>query len=172
MPVLLEIDPKTENIDFERKFRKFDDLIEPATDEDAMLSELIEESTPVINENFSVAMVKCFTEILNSAKIEYLDFLYKLENPTEIKTFISQNSYLIKIIYNAKDQIERYFGYVTSHIKLHRDPEERWNELFIIIESPYSVEKTVEMEDKLADDWFLNVMDTTQGKLNIIAIPK
>jgi hypothetical protein len=172
MPVLLETVPKTENIDFEWHFRNIIDLFGPVTEEDEIYSETLEDNIALIRANYSVAMVKCFKDVFKTTRIEYLDILFKLDNPKEIKAFISQNSHLIQIIYDAKDQIRRYFGYVVSHLQLHRDPEERWDELFIIIKSPYSVEKTIEMEDKLADDWFLNVMDTTQGKLNIIAFPK
>lgn len=171
MPILQKRDSKVADTEIERNFRLIRNLLYPVREGSSMSAESFEDVVVDTKQYVSIAMAQYLNEMSNATAIEYLDNLYKLDNPNEIKAFISQNSFLIKIIYDAKVQIDKYFGQVTTHLQLHKDPEEGWDELFIIIKSPNNVEKTVELEEKLADDWFLDIMDATKGKLNITAIP-
>ena len=100
-----------------------------------------------------------------------LEKLYVFKNPKEIYGFVLSNDFLLDILFDAPDQISRIFGKVTLVLELHRDPEEGWDELFIVIKSPYGVEEAIRLEDKLAEEWFLDRMHDTQGKLNITEEP-
>jgi hypothetical protein len=56
-------------------------------------------------------------------------------------------------------------------LELHRDPEEGWDELFIVIKSEYGAEEAIRLENRLAEEWFLDRMKDTKGKLNIVEEP-
>jgi len=100
-----------------------------------------------------------------------LETLYTFDNPDEIKKFLLVNDYLIEILLEAPSHIYKVFGEVPIYLELHRDPEEGWDELFIIIKSPYGVEEAARLERKLAEDWFLERMKDTKGKLNLTEEP-
>lgn len=65
--------------------------------------------------------------------LEELENLYVFENHEEIGDFLLTNDYLMEILFEAPANIYRVFGQVPIHLELHRDPEEGWDELFIII---------------------------------------
>lgn len=103
--------------------------------------------------------------------IEQLENLYIFDNPKEIKNFLLTNNYLIEILFEAPGHIYRIFGQVPIHLELHHDPEEGWDELFIVVKSPYSAEEAIRFEKRLAEEWFLDRMKDTRGKLNTIEEP-
>ncbi len=100
-----------------------------------------------------------------------LENLYIFDNPKEIKNFLLTNDYLIEILFEAPCYIYRIFGQVPIHLELHHDPEEGWDELFVVIKSTYSPEEAISLENRLAEEWFLDKMKATQGRLNIIEEP-
>ena len=100
--------------------------------------------------------------------IKKLEKLYTFDNPKEIENFLLTNNYLIDILFSAPDHIERIFGMVLLHLELHHDPEEGWDELFIVIKTPYKTEEAIRLENRLAEEWFLDRTKETNGKLNII----
>jgi len=100
-----------------------------------------------------------------------LENLYIFENFKEIKNFLLTNDYLIEILFEAPEHIYRIFGRVSIHLELHHDPEEGWDELFIVIKSLYSAEEAIRLENRLAEEWFLDRMKDTKGKLNITEEP-
>jgi len=105
-------------------------------------------------------------------KITRLENLYYFHNPDEIKRFLLTHDYLIEHLFEAYDQIRRIFGEnVEIHLEYTIDPEEDWDELFIVIKSPYPAEKAVELERKLFDEWFVHIMDKLNNKLNFIEEP-
>jgi len=99
-----------------------------------------------------------------------LENLYIFDNP-KIKNFLLSNDYLIEILFEAPRYIYRIFGQVPIHLELHYDPEEGWDELFVVIKSTYSAEEAIRLENRLAEEWFLGKMKATQGRLNIIEEP-
>jgi hypothetical protein len=103
--------------------------------------------------------------------IRELEKLYTFDNTKEIKNFLLTNDYLIETLFEAPGYIYRVFGQVPIHLELHHDPEEDWDELFIIIRSLYSAEEAIRRENQLVEEWFLEKMDDTQSKLNITEEP-
>jgi hypothetical protein len=90
----------------------------------------------------------------------------------EIEGFLEKHKYLFPILVEAKEKILPIFGEnVRLCLELHRDPEEGWDELFIIIKSEYSTEEAIRLENRLAEEWFLDRMKDTKGKLNIVEEP-
>lgn len=89
-----------------------------------------------------------------------------------IRKFLEENEHLYPILAEAPDKIFSVFGPDAKiSLELHRDPEEDWEELFIIIKSPYSTEEATRLEKKLAEEWFLPRLQSTKGKLNITEEP-
>jgi hypothetical protein len=109
--------------------------------------------------------------LLPQKLIRELENLYIFDNPQEIQRFLLTNEYLIEILFEAPVHIYRIFGHVPIHLELHHDPEESWDELFIVINSPYCAEEAIRLENKLTEEWFLDRMEETKGKLNITEEP-
>jgi hypothetical protein len=100
--------------------------------------------------------------------LDELKGAYEFSNIEEIRNFILQNSYLVDILKEAPENIYRIFGKsIKLILELHSDPEEDFEELFVVIKSPYAPQKARELMNELDRTWFLNIMDKTQGKLCI-----
>ncbi len=89
-----------------------------------------------------------------------------------IEKFLEKHKYLYPILKEAKERIISIFGdKVKICLELHHDPEEGWDELFIVIKSPYNTEEAIRLENRLAKEWFLDKIKDTRGKLNITEEP-
>lgn len=90
----------------------------------------------------------------------------------EVISFVRKYPFLLSILEEAPDQIYRMFGKdILLRLELHHDPEEGWDELFIVIRSAYSAEEAIRLENRLAEEWFLDRIKETRGKLNITEEP-
>jgi len=104
--------------------------------------------------------------------VDELKGIYEFSNIEEIRNFIMQNNYLVNILNEAPENIYRIFGRsIKLILELHSDPEEEWDELFIVIKSPYTAEKAVALERKLFNEWFVHIMDKVNNKLNFTEEP-
>lgn len=121
-------------------------------------------SSEVRNEQSSVYL-------LSQNLIDLLNDIYIFKNPKEIKRFLLSNKDLIGILLSAYEHIRRIFGDSPIYLELHHDPEEDWDELFIIIKSDYPPEKAVELENKLFKEWFIEVLDKVGTRLNFTEEP-
>jgi hypothetical protein len=98
-----------------------------------------------------------------------LYYYYRIEKEAEVISFVRKYPFLLSILEEAPKQIYRIFGRdVTVCLELHHDPEEGWDELFIVIKSAYSAEEAIRLENRLFQEWFLDKIKETKGKLNII----
>lgn len=104
--------------------------------------------------------------------LDELKEIYEFSNIKEIRNFIMQNYDLVDILKEAPEHIYRIFGKdIKLILELHSDPEEDWDELFIVIKSSYSPQEAVEHERKLFNDWFVYIMDKLDNKLNFTEEP-
>ena len=103
--------------------------------------------------------------------IEYINLLkkdYLFKEAKEIETYLWNNKFLLDILLEAHLQITNIFGRSSElYLELHRDYEEDFEELFIIIKAPFEPAQMLNLLDRLDDDWFLDITDKTQGKLNV-----
>ncbi|GFP27741.1 hypothetical protein HKBW3S43_00562 [Candidatus Hakubella thermalkaliphila] len=60
---------------------------------------------------------------------------------------------------------------VNIHLELHRDPDEDFEELFVVIETNLSPELSLDLLDRFDEEWFLDIADKTEGKLNVTVRP-
>ncbi|MEM3473741.1 MAG: hypothetical protein QW735_04045 [archaeon] len=121
---------------------------------------------PVIDNSTTVGLA-------NADVMDELKGVYEFSNIDEIRNFIMENEYLVDILNEAPQNIYRIFGNnVKLILECHSDPEEAWEELFIVIKSSRSPKEAFELEKKLFDEWFLNIMDKVNNKLNFIEEPE
>jgi hypothetical protein len=107
----------------------------------------------------------------HSRLIDALKERYHFNNKDQISLFLLTNSFLSSILLEAPEHIYRIFGYVEIYLEHLFDPDEGTEELFILIKSPYPIDKSIRLEDQLFDEWFDDKIDSTQGKLNIAEVP-
>jgi len=90
----------------------------------------------------------------------------------EIVEFLARHDYLFPILKEAEEEIAAVFREgARLCLELHHDLEEGWDELFIVIKSEYNVEEALRLENRLAEEWFLDRMKDTKGRLNITGEP-
>lgn len=107
--------------------------------------------------------------LLPLKSIEELNKLYLFSSPVEVKYFILNNDYLIDILFEADKKIKTIFGEnIKIDLEFDRDPEEDFEELFVVIKSTYEPKIARNLMNRLIQEWFLGVIDKTNGKLNII----
>ena len=92
-----------------------------------------------------------------------------IKNPDEIREFILQNEGFLEVLLEGVGEIYRILGSnIRLQLELHNDPEEKWDELFIVIKSSYTAREAVELERKVFNEWFVHVMDKVNNKLSFI----
>lgn len=115
-------------------------------------------------------VVGTYTDL--KVRIHQLEKEYPFVNKEEIENYLIQHSSLLPVLQEAKEQILSVFGEnIKISLELHHDPEEGWDELFLVIRSPYSAEEALQLEKRLAEEWFLDRMESIQGRLNITEEP-
>ncbi len=79
-----------------------------------------------------------------------------------------QHTFLLSLLVEAPEQMEGIFGLdARLFLELDEDPEENFDELFIVIETDRDQEDALALLSKLDDTWFLKVLPKTRNLLNI-----
>lgn len=85
-----------------------------------------------------------------------------------IAQFLMQHTFLLSLLVEAPEQMEGIFGLdARLFLELDEDPEENFDELFIVIETDRDQEDALALLSKLDDTWFLKVLPKTRNLLNI-----
>lgn len=152
------------------RFREDESLDSPAGDIRCDASASLGTYTEKITSWMSDASRSLVCEL--TTKFRCLDDLYSYRNRADVVNFLWTNPFLVDFLFQAHRQIRVYF-HAGSEIclDLHRDPEEDYDELFVVIMSPYSSQKARELMSRLRKEWFLDALDRTQGKLCITEEP-
>lgn len=102
----------------------------------------------------------------------YINQYYKGCNE-EVIDFIRRYDFLLPVLIKAPGEIYRIFPRddINLEFDLHHDPEEDYDELFVVIKSPYAPQKARALMDRLGDEWFLHIMCKTKNKLCITEEP-
>jgi hypothetical protein len=86
----------------------------------------------------------------------------------KIRDFIENHEHLIPILNEAKEHVISVFGdCVRIFLELYYDIEEGWEQIFIVIKSPYDSKKALELKLKLGRKWFLARIRDAKGDLCI-----
>jgi len=106
-----------------------------------------------------------------ASSIDEIISMYEIsenEDVEKIRDFIEKHEHLIPILSEAKEHIISVFGdCVRIFLELYYDIEEGWEQLFVVIKSPYDPKKAVELKIKLLRGWFINKTIDTKGNLGI-----
>jgi hypothetical protein len=114
----------------------------------------------------SVEIVSLIDEIIGMYEISENDDVEK------IREFIENHDHIIPILKEAKEHIIPVFGdCVRIILELFYDIEEGWEQLFIIIKSPYDSKKAIELKIKLLRGWFVHRIADTNMDLGISEEP-
>jgi hypothetical protein len=81
--------------------------------------------------------------------------------------FLQQNEFLIPLIIEALDQIEKIFGYTETVLKLESDPEEDHQELFLYITTDLEPYDALKLLNELDDIWWLDNIHRAKNKMTI-----
>lgn len=136
----------------------------------------------VIRENYGFLNVEDLINEYGSDEMSVLlknenDFnilcsIYDIINKNEVKKYLLSNKHLINILFDANNHINSIFGRnIKKMIEVDVDPDEGFEELFIIIKSPYSASESLKLVHRLEAKWLIDIMDEVQDKLNIIEEP-
>lgn len=97
-----------------------------------------------------------------------LDTKYVFSDRLIVLRFLAKNKHLIPILFDAPSKVQSIFEVeVQLVLEVLRDPEERTEELFLLIKSNLNASESRAKLDQLVDVWFLDIMDSTEGKMNI-----
>lgn len=101
-----------------------------------------------------------------------LEKFYIFKNTEEIVAFIGTHVFLLDILFRIPKWIESLFGNsVKIHLELHKDPEENFEGLFIIIKTNLSPEESLNLLDRLDEEWWLDVDNDISNILEIMVRP-
>lgn len=103
--------------------------------------------------------------------ISFLEKRFIFENPLEINPFLLLNKDLFNVLLEAPSYIYSVFGRVPLYLELHSDPEEDWDELFIVIKTTLPAEEAVKREMQLFDKWFSRIIQKVGNRLNYTEEP-
>lgn len=113
-------------------------------------------------------LTQVLREISNKTSFESLRAEYVFEKEDEVNSFITSNYHLLKTLQVAPGEIKKVFGEdVLLVLEVLNDPEENTKELFIVIKSQFNAVDGRTRLNFLIDDWFIDLLDEVDGKLNI-----
>ncbi|MCL0073755.1 hypothetical protein M1O50_02560 [Dehalococcoidia bacterium] len=94
------------------------------------------------------------------------------DSEAEVIQFIKDHSVLLNILFEAPGHIFSIFGRdVLLYLELHRDPTEDFECLFITIRTSLSSEESLNLLDRLDEEWWLDVDDDISNILEIMVRP-
>jgi len=97
-------------------------------------------------------------DIRPAKDIELLGRMYTFSNPIEVKEFLLTHDYLINPLFEAHKHIREIFGEsVEICLEIHRDPEEDFEGLFIVVKTNLSLSQSLELLDEFDEEWWLDV---------------
>lgn len=101
-------------------------------------------------------------------KITILENLYSFYDYLEVYNFIKLNDFLVPLLFEANEEINNYFPNGTSlTLKVENDEELNHSKLYILINSPTFLEKSLELLDLVDEKWWADAMINADFKLNI-----
>jgi len=105
--------------------------------------------------------------------INLLESLYIFKNPEEIKKFLLVYDYLIDYLFEAYHQIRGIFeeNLIEICLEYDRDSEEDFEGLFVTIKTNLSPEPSLNLLEKLDEEWWLKVDFKIRSVITIMVRP-
>lgn len=121
-------------------------------------------------ENLAVVDVLQSSFVLHTrTHAEHLAKDYNIKKPKEVADFIGGNLFLLEVLEEIPAQISLYFGESQKlALKVSYEPEvPRSSEIWIEILTELSAKEATNLLEKFDENWWLENMDRTDGKLNV-----
>lgn len=108
-------------------------------------------------------------EKLKEKKIEALSEKIEFDTPLEVRTFLLEKDFLIRIVYEAVEKIRGIFKSEKLKLVLESDPEMATDSkvLSLKILTEMDPTKVINLLDKLNNEWWLEIKPRTRQKLII-----
>jgi dTDP-4-amino-4,6-dideoxygalactose transaminase len=87
--------------------------------------------------------------------------MYALRNPTEIREFLKNNRYLISLVSEAYQELQRFFPRSPVSMKIHQ------NEMVVAVKTSLSPEDADEMLDNFDEEWWIEASARSNARLCI-----
>jgi|SRR5690348_15075059 hypothetical protein len=88
------------------------------------------------------------------------------DRPTVLR-FLRKHPFLVPLLREGADQVQRYFPDTPLLLEFYRDAEESGlNHLVVHIVTDRSLDQALEQLDRFGEDWWLNVITEAQMKLD------
>jgi len=100
--------------------------------------------------------------------IKLLEGMYIFKNPPEIIIFLlTHREELIETLFSAHNQIKGVFreNMIGLYLEYDRDSEEKFEELFAVIETNLSPEESLNLLDRFDEEWFLDNVSNEVGSI-------
>lgn len=104
-------------------------------------------------------------------RIKNLDFFYNFEDYENVYKFLLDNKDLITVLESSIEEIRNIFGNSQVFLEIDNDPEEEFEELFIVIKSNFDANKVIELKEKFFYNWFVKIIDKVGNRLNFTVEP-
>jgi len=82
---------------------------------------------------------------------------YAIKNIEEVNYFLFDRKHLLDILLIIPRQIQHIFGDVLLELQVVKDPEEDYEGLFIIIKSHFPPKKSLDLLERMEEEWWLDV---------------
>lgn len=107
---------------------------------------------------------------INPLVVAELEKAFILRNREKVLGFIQNNPFLVPLLMEAHSKIEFYFP--ASQLFLEASPEAEMltmdkSSLTIFIDSGLTAKEALEKLDQFDEEWWGDVLSTTQGKLSV-----
>lgn len=96
-------------------------------------------------------------------------FLFRTEREKDsIRQFLYQHSFLSRMLIDGVQRIRSVFGSQAQlFLELERDPEENFEEVFVVIQTNKNLKDALDLLERLHWDWFLEILPETKNLLNL-----
>jgi hypothetical protein len=100
---------------------------------------------------------------------QVIELPYKFRDRLEVEQFLQEHGFLLPLLVDAYPVIEKHFGpHPDVVLEVVTDPEgPDESDLVAFIRTSLSPDQVLDKLNRLDEEWFLDVMDMTQGKLCI-----
>ncbi len=103
---------------------------------------------------------------------DFLSSLYAFNNDGEIRRFLQKHDQLRQHLVEAHQQIKKIFRENAVQVSLEYayDPEEDFEGLFAIVKTDLSPEQSLDLLDRLDDEWFLDRVSNEIGNFFAVTV--
>lgn len=86
----------------------------------------------------------------------------------EVSAFLAQHPRLWGLLEQATLKVTEIFGEsAIARVELHCDPEEGYEELFVVITAALSPKEAMDRLRRLDEEWLLHALAEAQGQFNV-----